>query len=276
MWLRSLSLVVILSLSLCTADASQCQAAALIDSPFIQASVLATDHFVFLKSKSGLGLGPEVFNCTGSGLVWRVLETVGDDLAATCHEQRIFNPALLNITSHRRLCNPETFEANPWLCLPGDWTGKFGKVLISPFSRSSKAQVNLVPFFGSNKDDSPADNTLSELFAPEDFRVYEDPLPIPACLLSNLAISFNCEDGRIAGCSFFRPLLPPSTSFSRAQIYEAGMKFLLYADRKGMTGGSRNDRNDNDRSWTDKFRSTDYWNHLWDDVKKKSRNFWDL
>eukprot|EP01055_Gregarina_sp_Pseudo9_P001839 Gregarina_sp_Pseudo_9__1838@NODE_2253_length_1076_cov_629_771456_g2075_i0_p1_GENE_NODE_2253_length_1076_cov_629_771456_g2075_i0NODE_2253_length_1076_cov_629_771456_g2075_i0_p1_ORF_typecomplete_len301_score76_08_NODE_2253_length_1076_cov_629_771456_g2075_i01741007 len=275
--LRPLSLLLFLSQSLLEADtADNCVAAAIVDSPFVHVSILATDRLLIVKSKAGSGAPAEVVNCTGyDGLNWHALETLEDDLVTTCHGRSVFNPATLDSAKFRASCSPAAFEKSPWACLPGDWSGKFGKLPVLTQATAGRVAAAYLPFFGAKEEVAVSANaTYSEAYTPEIVRVFEDPLPIPPCVLATQAVSLYCTDGRIAGCSFFKPLIPPvATGLTRAQIVEAGIRFLLYADRKEMTPTAKPDT---DKSWTDKLKSTDYWNHLWDDVKKKSRNFWDL
>eukprot|EP01057_Protomagalhaensia_wolfi_P002656 Protomagalhaensia_wolfi_Nauph_80__2655@NODE_2794_length_985_cov_330_475687_g2192_i0_p1_GENE_NODE_2794_length_985_cov_330_475687_g2192_i0NODE_2794_length_985_cov_330_475687_g2192_i0_p1_ORF_typecomplete_len267_score22_36_NODE_2794_length_985_cov_330_475687_g2192_i0138938 len=240
-----------------------CEAAAVIESPLIRATVFATDKYIILKAAGGSATVADIYNCTGAeGLSWQVLDSIDDKLTATCRGQRIYNPNMMDPVRHRALCTPSSFERDPFICLPGDWSGKFRNIQLA--QRPSSMSGMLFPHRDTYASHPP---TPPDLTSAEFVRVFEDPLPIPACLLQHKAISFSCADGRVAGCSFFK-LLSDNQPAPKAQRLENLLNFLTYTMPTPVQYGD-------DRSWSDKFTSSDYWGHLWDDFKRRSRDFWE-
>eukprot|EP01053_Blabericola_migrator_P002200 Blabericola_migrator_1__2199@NODE_1607_length_4178_cov_706_440525_g922_i1_p2_GENE_NODE_1607_length_4178_cov_706_440525_g922_i1NODE_1607_length_4178_cov_706_440525_g922_i1_p2_ORF_typecomplete_len204_score46_15_NODE_1607_length_4178_cov_706_440525_g922_i14131024 len=161
--------------------------------------------------------------------------------------------------SHSRsLCRtPGAFEVDPYICLPGDWSGKFG-----PLQLTQPRGVKPALFSGSRDSDG------LDVQPAEVIRVFADPLPIPSCVLADKALSFTCTDGRIAGCSYFKML--GQRGASKTQSMETALQFFLTVSQNAKVP-----QYTGDMGWQDKFISSDYWGHLWEDVKRKSKDFWE-
>eukprot|EP01054_Gregarina_sp_Poly1_P007910 Gregarina_sp_Poly_1__7909@NODE_4505_length_575_cov_883_527559_g3025_i0_p1_GENE_NODE_4505_length_575_cov_883_527559_g3025_i0NODE_4505_length_575_cov_883_527559_g3025_i0_p1_ORF_typecomplete_len101_score6_55_NODE_4505_length_575_cov_883_527559_g3025_i0123425 len=77
-----------------------CQAAAVVDSPFIQASILSTGRLIMMKVRPGSGGSSTIAECSGKeGMAIHVLDAVRDDLPATCTTRAVYNPNHLNVTA---------------------------------------------------------------------------------------------------------------------------------------------------------------------------------